>query len=155
MDVCSSWVSHLPFTLKPQTVVGYGMNAQELERNPHLTKHFVKDLNAAPSLKEVDDDSIDVVICNVSGDYLVKLIDVFREIRRVLKVGGTAHMVFSNRCFPTKVARQWLEMNDKERMKWVGGYFWASGGWKDVEKLVLKQSTARFMGLEGRIHCLW
>ncbi len=29
-------------------------------------------------------------------------------------------------------------MDDEERRKWVGGYFWASGGWEDVEEVILK-----------------
>lgn len=110
----------------------------------------MKDLNVSPSLKEVDDESADVVICNVSVDYLVKPIDVFGEMRRVLKSGGTAHMAFSNRCFPTKVIGKWMGLSDEERRKWVGGYFWASGGWKDVEEVILKEGTPGFMGMGGQ-----
>lgn len=128
LDLCSSWVSHLPSTLKPSTMIGYGMNKQELGRNGHLTSYFVKDLNEKPSLEEVESESIDVVICNVSVGYLVKPIKVFEEMRRALKVGGTAHMAFSNRCFPTKVIGRWMRMSDEERRRWVGGYFWACGG---------------------------
>jgi SAM-dependent methyltransferase len=128
-------------------MIGYGMNAAELARNQHLTTHFVKDLNVSPSLNEVEDGTVDVVICNVSVDYLVKPIDVFREFRRILKVGGTAHMAFSNRCFPTKVIGKWIGLSDEERRKWVGGYFWASGGWKDVEEVILKESMTGFMGM--------
>lgn len=125
------------------------MNAPELERNTHLTKYFVKDLNVTPSLSEVEDESVDVVICNVSVDYLVKPLNVFSELRRVLKAGGTAHMAFSNRCFPTKVIGKWLGMNDEYRRKWIGGYFWASGDWKEVEEVILKEGTPSFMGIGG------
>jgi len=142
LDLCSSWVSHLPTNLKPHSVIGYGMNKQELERNNHLTKFFVKDLNASPSFKEVPDKSVDVVICNVSVDYLTQPVAVFREMHRVLKNGGTAHMAFSNRCFPTKVIGKWMGMDDEERRKWVGGYFWASGGWEHVEEVILKEGKA-------------
>jgi ubiquinone/menaquinone biosynthesis C-methylase UbiE len=31
-------------------------------------------------------------------------LQVFKEMQRVLKPGGTAYMSFSNRCFPTKGA---------------------------------------------------
>ena len=125
------------------------MNAQELERNSHLTKRFVKDLNVSPSFAEVQDSTVDVIICNVSVDYLVKPKEVFSEMRRVLKVGGTAHMAFSNRCFPTKVIGKWIGMNDNERRQWVGGYFWASGGWQDVEEVILKEGKPGFMGIGG------
>jgi SAM-dependent methyltransferase len=146
LDICSSWVSHLPATLKPQSMIGYGMNMQEISRNGHLTNFFVKDLNVDPSLKEVPDESIDVVICNVSVDYLTKPVEVFKEMRRVLKMGGTAHMAFSNRCFPTKVIGKWMGMSDKERRRWVGGYFWASGGWEGVEEVILKEQKGGFWG---------
>lgn len=125
------------------------MNAPGLERNLHLTKYFVKDLNVTPSLSEVEDESVDVVICNVSVDYLVKPLNVFSELRRVLKAGGTAHMAFSNRCFSTNVIGKWLGMNDEYRRKWIGGYFWASGDWKEVEEVILKEGTPSFMGIGG------
>jgi SAM-dependent methyltransferase len=139
LDICSSWVSHLPDDLKPENMIGYGMNAQELSRNSHLRKFFVKDLNVSPSLSEIPSSSIDTVICNVSVDYLTQPIKVFEEMKRVLKDGGTAHMAFSNRCFPTKVIGKWRVMNDEERRKWVGGYFWKSDGWDNVEEVVLKE----------------
>ena len=124
------------------------MNQPELERNPHLTKFHVKDLNERPEFREIEDESMDVVICNVSVDYLVKPIKVFEEMRRVLKDGGTAHMAFSNRCFPTKVIGPWKALSDEERRKWVGGCFWASGGWEDVEEVILKEGKAAFWGGE-------
>ncbi|KAE8449663.1 hypothetical protein EG329_007993 [Mollisiaceae sp. DMI_Dod_QoI] len=148
LDICSSWVSHLPDGMKPQSMVGIGMNKEELARNGHLTKFFVKDLNMSPSLQEVSNESIDVVICNVSVDYLTQPISIFKEMHRVLKTDGTAHMAFSNRCFPTKVIGKWTGMSDGERRKWVGGYFWASGGWKDVEEVILKEGKSAFWGGE-------
>lgn len=146
LDLCSSWVSHLPTALKPNVMVGIGMNAQELQKNPHLTKYLVKDLNATPELSEVENEIVDVVMCNVSVDYLVKPIEVFGEMRRVLKPGGTAHMAFSNRCFPTKVIHPWIDMSDEDRRRWIGGYFHASGGWEDVEEVILKEGKGGFWG---------
>ncbi|PMD29597.1 hypothetical protein L207DRAFT_445281 [Hyaloscypha variabilis F] len=146
LDICSSWVSHLPADLRLQSMIGYGMNRAELSKNPHLTKFFVKDLNVEPKLEEVKDESCDTVICNVSVDYLTKPVDVFNEMKRVLKGGGTAHMAFSNRCFPTKVVGKWMDMTDEERRKWVGGYFWASGGWQEVEEVILKEQKGGFLG---------
>lgn len=142
LDLCSSWVSHLPDSLKPQIMIGIGMNQQELARNGYLTKFYVKDLNTNPSLEEVPSDSVDVVICNVSVDYLTQPISIFKEMHRVLRADGTAHMAFSNRCFPTKVIVKWMGMSDEERRRWVGGYFWASGGWKDIEEVVLKEGKS-------------
>lgn len=127
-------------------MIGVGMNGEELSKNEHLTRYFVKDLNVSPKLEEVGDESVDVVICNVSVDYLIKPVQVFGEMRRVLKEGGTAHMAFSNRCFPTKVVGVWRGMSDGERRRWVGGYFHASGWWEGVEEVVLKEGKGGFWG---------
>jgi hypothetical protein len=35
-------------------------------------------------------------------------------------------------------------MSDEERRKWVGGYFWASGGWENVEEVILKEGKSSF-----------
>ena len=82
MDLCSSWTSHLPDGLKVKEMVGVGMNEAELKANPHLTRYFVKDLNKSPILSEIKDASTDVLVCNVSVDYLVRPVVVFREINR-------------------------------------------------------------------------
>jgi ubiquinone/menaquinone biosynthesis C-methylase UbiE len=54
------------------------------------------------------DASFDAVTVAVSVDYLCKPKEVFAEIARVLRPGGTAYMSFSNRCFPTKVVGMWV-----------------------------------------------
>ncbi|KAF8848183.1 hypothetical protein BDZ45DRAFT_754101 [Acephala macrosclerotiorum] len=148
LDMCSSWVSHLPDNLKPQTMIGVGMNQQELARNGHLTKSFIKDLNTNPSLQEVPSDSVDAVICNVSVDYFIQPVSILKEMHRVLRADGTAHIAFSNRCFPTKAIGKWMGMSDEERRKWVGGYFWDSRGWKDVEEVILKEGKSGFLSHE-------
>ena len=127
-------------------MIGYGMNKAELARNTHLTKFFVKDLNVDPRLEEIPNESIDIVICNVSVDYLIKPVEAFKEMNRVLKNGGTAHMAFSNRCFPTKVVGKWMGMSDEERRRWVGGYFWVSGGWEGIEEVILKEQKSGLLG---------
>ncbi|KAF4630921.1 hypothetical protein G7Y89_g7215 [Cudoniella acicularis] len=54
LDLCSCWVSRLPPSLKSSTMIEIGMNARELEKNPHLAKFFVKDLNLNPEFKEIE-----------------------------------------------------------------------------------------------------
>lgn len=101
LDICSSWVSHYPKDFKGGKVVGLGMNAYELSRNPQLTDYVVKDLNNDPVLP-FDDASFDKVTCVVSVDYLNKPLEVFKEIGRVLRPGGECIISMSNRCFPSK-----------------------------------------------------
>jgi hypothetical protein len=56
LDLCSSWISHLPKTLEDQAakgeleVIGAGMNAAELAQNSILVRRIVQDLNVEPSL---------------------------------------------------------------------------------------------------------
>lgn len=69
MDLMSSWVSHLPSEIKYRKVVGHGLNAQELAKNPRLDYFFVKDLNKDQEL-ELESGSLDAVLCTVSVQYL-------------------------------------------------------------------------------------
>eukprot|EP01025_Chloroclados_australasicus_P010163 TRINITY_DN1400_c0_g1_i1.p6 TRINITY_DN1400_c0_g1~~TRINITY_DN1400_c0_g1_i1.p6 ORF type:complete len:101 (+),score=4.34 TRINITY_DN1400_c0_g1_i1:423-725(+) len=54
---------------------------------------------------------------------LPKRLQVFQEIHRVLKPGGTAIMSFSNRCFPTKAIAIWTSTSDLDHIYIVGSYF--------------------------------
>lgn len=71
LDLMSSWVSHLPpeRELPLRRVVGHGLNAQELAKNPRLDYFFVKDLNKEQRL-ELQTSSLDAVLCTVSVQYL-------------------------------------------------------------------------------------
>eukprot|EP00811_Abedinium_folium_P004933 NODE_14545_length_1102_cov_4.897436.p1 GENE.NODE_14545_length_1102_cov_4.897436~~NODE_14545_length_1102_cov_4.897436.p1 ORF type:complete len:335 (-),score=107.07 NODE_14545_length_1102_cov_4.897436:97-972(-) len=113
VDLCSSWVSHLPEDYAPKSVIGLGMNEAELGRNPRLTSYVVKDLNGDPTLP-FDEDSVDIFTNAMSVDYLVKPLEVHREMLRALRPGGLAVLSFSNRCFPTKVIAAWRESGDVE-----------------------------------------
>jgi hypothetical protein len=96
LDMCSSWISHLPPDLKLGRVAGIGMNAEELGRNERLTEWEQQDLNVNPKLP-YDDASFDFVCNVVSVDYLNKPLEIFKEMHRVLRPGGSAIMSFSNR----------------------------------------------------------
>lgn len=76
------------------------------------------------------DESFDVVTCVVSVDYLIKPLEVFAEISRVLKPGGICIMSMSNRCFPTKAISIWLETGDAGHVfiVYVGGRGREGGG---------------------------
>ncbi len=50
LDLMSSWVSHLPEDIAYASVVGHGMNEEELAANPRLSRWFVQDLNVEPAL---------------------------------------------------------------------------------------------------------
>ncbi|KAI7981417.1 hypothetical protein LOK49_Contig45G00015 [Camellia lanceoleosa] len=69
LDLASSWVSHLPKEVEYKRVVGHGLNAQELDKNPRLDYFFVKDLNCDQKL-ELESGCLDAVLCTVSVQYL-------------------------------------------------------------------------------------
>ncbi len=126
LDLMSSWVSH--FRDPPRRLTVLGMNAAELARNPQAAAAVVHDLNAQPGLP-FSDGSFDAAVCCVSVDYLVRPIEVFVDLARVVRPGGPFVCTFSNRCFPTKAIRGWLYATDAEHGEIVAGYFRQAGEW--------------------------
>ena len=129
LDLMSSWISH--FRAPPSSLVALGMNQPELAANEMADGAVVADLNRRPALPFADD-SFDGAVCCVSVDYLVRPIEVFDEVARVLRPGGTFCCTFSNRCFPTKAIAGWLHGNDQSHLQLVGHYFTLSGRWGEV-----------------------
>jgi SAM-dependent methyltransferase len=68
-------------------------------------------------------------MCTVSVDYLVRPLEVFDEVARVLRPGAPFVCTFSNRCFPTKAIRGWLATDDTAHIQLVAEYFRRSAGW--------------------------
>lgn len=137
LDLMSSWRSHLPQDVQLSSVIGLGMNDREMAENPGLTGRVIHDLNEEPRLP-FENERFDTVVCSVSVEYLTRPFEVFREVARVLKPGGTFVNTFSNRWFPPKAISVWSELTDFERMGLVGEYFMQSG-----EFGKLKTSSAR------------
>lgn len=125
LDLMSSWVSHLP-DLALDRVVGHGMNAAELARNPRLEDWFVRNLNQDPSLP-LGDATVDAVLCAASVQYLQYPGRVFADVARVLRSDGVCIVSFSNRMFPTKAVRAWRTRSMDERAVLVGEYLSAGG----------------------------
>jgi SAM-dependent methyltransferase len=126
LDLMGSWVSH--FQVTPTELTVLGMNADELAANPHATHCVVHDLNTDPRLP-LADLAFDAVVCCVSVDYLIRPVEVFAEVARVLRPGGMFVCSFSNRLFPTKAIRGWLYSPEGRRPEIVTAYFRAAGGW--------------------------
>ena len=123
LDLMSSWVSH--FRRPPRRLTVLGMNRDELSANEAAQERVVHDLNAEPRLP-FGDETFDDAVCCVSVDYLVRPVDVFREVARVLRPGGRFVCTFSNRVFPTKAIRGWLYASNETRAGIVSTYFSAS-----------------------------
>lgn len=66
LDLCSSWISHLPTDFDGR-VYGIGMNEAELRENTQLNEGYaVLDLNESPKFEGLADASFDAAICSVS-----------------------------------------------------------------------------------------
>jgi SAM-dependent methyltransferase len=128
LDLMGSWVSH--FHTTPARLTVLGMNTQELEANPQAAVTVVHDLNADPRLP-FENESFDAAVCCVSVDYLTRPVEVFTDTARVLRPGALFVTTFSNRLFPTKAIRGWLESTDEQHCEIVADYFRLSGGWNE------------------------
>src|SRR5438034_1392473 len=80
LDLMSSWRSHVP-SGHAATIVGLGLNAEEMADNPQLASHVVHDLNRDPRLP-FDDASFDGAMCAVSIQYVLHPAHAFRTVRR-------------------------------------------------------------------------
>ncbi len=126
LDLMASWDSHIPPTIQAETVVGLGLNRNELARNEALTDWVYHDLNKDPSLP-FPDNTFDVVLNVVSVDYMTKPFDVFREVNRILKPGGLFLVIFSSRLFEQKAVKIWRQSSERERILLVEEFFTRDG----------------------------
>jgi SAM-dependent methyltransferase len=124
LDLMSSWVSH--FRVPPARLIVLGMNEHELRANQAAAERIVHDLNADPRIP-LPDESVDDAVCCASVDYLTRPVEVLRDVARVLRPGGRLVCTFSNRVFPTKAIRGWLQATDEQRRAIVVEYFERSG----------------------------
>ncbi|MDQ6838593.1 MAG: class I SAM-dependent methyltransferase [Actinomycetota bacterium] len=128
LDLMGSWVSH--FEEAPAELTVLGLNDDELAANRQATTWMVHDLNEDPKLPFADA-IFDAVVCCVSVDYLVRPIEVFAEVARVVRPEGVFVCTFSNRMFPTKAISGWMESTEEQHSEIVITYFRAAGGWSE------------------------
>lgn len=131
LDLMSSWVSHLPPEVNYARVVGIGMNADELAENAFLDEWYVQNLNREPRLRFADGTFDGAAIC-VSIQYLVRPIEVLREVGRVLQPGAPLVITFSDRCFPTKAIACWRLLDDVGHLRLIDHYLAEAGNWCDI-----------------------
>lgn len=118
LDLMASHDSHLPDAVHPLRLAGLGMNAAELAHNAKLTERIVHDLNVDTALPFASGE-FDGVLCALSIEYLARPEAVLREVKRVLKPGGTCLISFSERWFPPKAVVPWPTLHPFARVAWV------------------------------------
>jgi hypothetical protein len=143
LDLMSSWRSHLPDGFPKKKLVGLGMNDVEMKENPQLDEFVVHNLNVNPAMP-FDDGAFDAAVVTVSIQYMVKPIEIFRDVNRVLRPGGSFHVIYSNRMFPTKAVYVWQMLDDNRRAELIGSYFDYSGGWDDIRVLNITPETSGY-----------
>lgn len=125
LDLMSSWISHLPAT-RYSHVEGLGLNAAELAANKRLDAYTVHDLNENPRLPYADG-QFDRAIVAVSVQYLVRPVEVFSDLRRVLAPAGQAALAISHRCFPTKAVLAFRALSPSDRVRLASAYLERAG----------------------------
>lgn len=133
LDLCSSWVSHLPTDRQYGRVTGHGLNAAELGRNGQLSDFFVRNLNAQPTGWAMADGSVDAVLCVAGLQYMQHPEAVLGEVARVLRPGGLLIVAFSNRMFYEKAIAAWRDSTDFGRCSLVKSLILASGAFEEPE----------------------
>lgn len=146
LDLCSSWTSHIdPQTKeKLRRVAGLGMNEEELKANSVLSDYSVLDLNSNPNVKlPYHDATFDVVLCQLSIDYLIHPLNVINEVGRVLKKGGKVVILFSNRLFLEKAVGIWTGADDIDHAYFVASYIYFSNGGFQPTSIQAKDLSTR------------
>ncbi|MGL5137977.1 MAG: class I SAM-dependent methyltransferase, partial [Beijerinckiaceae bacterium] len=111
----------------------------ELAANPRLDRFFVQNLNEDHTLP-LDDASFYAVLCCVGVQYLERPVEVFGEVRRVLRPDAPVAVSFSNRCFPTKALAIWRALGAEGHARLVAHYL-QSAGFERIERHVLRDGT--------------
>ena len=122
LDLMSSFSSHLPSYLDYSLVCGLGLNEVEMKKNPRLTTCLIHDINTSPTLPFAEN-VFDNCLVSFSIQYSIKPISLIADIGRILKPGGSCHIAFSNRMFPSKAVAIWRVASDQERLELISHYF--------------------------------
>lgn len=130
LDLMAGWNSHIPNHIKPDRVIGLGLNENELKQNKALSETVLHDLNKDPRLP-FPDNTFDIVLNTVSVDYMIKPFEVFSEVGRILKPGGLFLIIFSNRMFPQKAVKIWQDSSEDERVLLVEDLFKLAGAFEE------------------------
>jgi SAM-dependent methyltransferase len=122
LDLMASWRSHIPVSVSPRRLVGLGLNHAEMADNPALTEIIVHNVNRDARLPFTDQ-SFDGAVMTVSVQYLVRPVETFVEVARVLRPRAPFIVTFSNRMFPTKAIALWQHADESQRATVVQTYF--------------------------------
>ena len=147
LDLMSSWVSHLPVDVEYASVIGHGLNEQELAANDRLQRHWVQNLNCDQRLP-LDDASIDATLIVAGWQYLQYPEAVAAELLRITRPDGQLIVAFSNRMFFTKAPQVWADGSDRDHLAYVTRVLVAQG-WPQPETVAETTRASGWKGLVG------
>ena len=147
LDLMSSWVSHLPDDQHYEQVIGHGLNAQELQANPRLDRHWVQNLNQSQVLP-LDDCSVDCTLIVAGWQYLQQPEAIAEELLRITRPNGQVIVAFSNRMFFTKAPQIWTDGADGDHLRYVAEVLMAQG-WPKPELIAEETRKPGPMGWVG------
>lgn len=139
LDLMSSWVSHLPEDVSYDTVVGHGLNAEELAANPRLDRHWVQNLNR-DQLLPLNDASFDCTLIVAGWQYLQQPEAIAAELLRISRPAGQVLVSFSNRMFFSKAPVVWTDGSDRDHISYVAGVLTAQG-WA-IDRVIAEDTRA-------------
>ena len=91
VDLCAGWNSHLPEKNHFESVIGVGIQEEEMKMNGRLSEHHVQDLNENPKLAFIEDNSVDVVLCTFSVELLIR-VSMFKSFNFISEVQCRQHL---------------------------------------------------------------
>tara|TARA_Y100001933_G_C18774295_1_gene469616 strand:- start:60 stop:698 length:639 start_codon:yes stop_codon:yes gene_type:complete len=126
LDLMSSWDSYLPKNITYRTVIGHGLNKEELDRNKILEKYWIQNFNINQNIP-LENNSIDYCLMVAAWQYLQYPEKISEEISRILKHKGKFIISFSNRAFWHKSPNIWTYSSEEERLQYVRNILIANG----------------------------
>ena len=118
LDLMSSWDSYLPEGKKYKSVIGHGLNKQELEKNKIFDSYWIQNFNINQKIP-LESESIDYCLIVAAWQYLQYPENLTKEIVRILRNQGKIIIAFSNRAFWHKAPNVWTSSTEEERVKYV------------------------------------
>lgn len=131
LDLMAGEDSHLDDRYRE--VTGLGLNLEELNSNPRITRPVLFDLNRNSRLPFADG-YFDGAVCTASVQYMTRPGDTFREVARCLKPGAPFVITFSIRMFPSKAVLAWRASDDAAHLRLVSSYFRSAGSFTQVQR---------------------
>lgn len=147
LEIGASWKTLLPPRFVKQSLVGVGANEQEMQGNGRIDHALVQDLSRDARLP-FPDAFFDGAFCTNAVGYLTRPLEVFAEVRRILKPGAPFVVAWGRRGFDSRMVRLWHDADDERRMAIVRAYFERSTGetmpgWDRIASAVANESGGR------------